>query len=78
MRWLKLRAEQEFNRNVGIERVVNLEYDTQLQEAIRILREGEIDRYLNPLPEEDADSLSSAENEKPAEEKAENEKRGEE
>ncbi len=78
MRWLKLRAEQEFNRNVGIERVVNLEYDTQLQEAIRILTEGEIDKYLNPLPEEDADSLSSAENEKPAEEKAENEKRGEE
>lgn len=74
MRWLTLRAEQLFNLNVGIERIVNLEYDTQLQEAIRILKAGEIDKYLNPPIEEnieeDAESLSSAENEKPAEGKA--------
>ena len=76
MRWLKLRAEQVFNSNVGIERVVNLEYDTQLQEAIRILKAGEIDKYLNPVIKEegedikeDAESLSAAENKKPSESK---------
>lgn len=65
MRWLTLRAEQLFNQNVGIERVVNLAYDTQLQEAVRILRAGEIDTYLNPP--EDAEPLSTAETDKPAE-----------
>ncbi len=42
LRWLTLRAEQLFNLNVGIERVVNLRYDTQLQEAIRIIKAGEV------------------------------------
>ena len=42
LRWLTLRAEQLFNLNVGIERVVNLRYDTQLQEAIRIIRADEV------------------------------------
>ena len=42
LRWLTLRTEQEFNLNVGIERVVNLKYDTQLQEAIRIIKAGEV------------------------------------
>ena len=45
-RWLKLRAEQLFNLNVGIERVVNLEYDTQLQEAIRVIRAREFEKYF--------------------------------
>lgn len=42
LRWLTLRAEQLFNLNVGIERVVNLKYDTQLQEAIRIIKADEV------------------------------------
>ncbi len=66
LRWLKLRAEQLFNLNVGIERVVNLAYDKQLQEALRIIKAGEIDKYLNPPPES-AESLSSTEVEKPGE-----------
>ncbi len=42
LRWLTLRAEQLFNLNVGIERVVNLKYDTQLQKAISIIKAGEV------------------------------------
>ncbi|RKU19026.1 hypothetical protein C6501_01760 [Candidatus Poribacteria bacterium] len=42
LRWLTLRAEQLFNLNVGIERIVNLRYDTQLQEAIRIIKAEEV------------------------------------
>jgi carboxyl-terminal processing protease len=46
LRWLTLRAEQLFNLNVGIERVVNLRYDTQLQEAIRIIKADEVGRTI--------------------------------
>ncbi len=46
MRWLTLRAEQLFNLNVGIERIVNLKYDTQLQEAIRIIKADEVGRTI--------------------------------
>ncbi len=42
LRWLTIRAEQLFNINVGIERVVNLRHDTQLQEAIRLIKADEI------------------------------------
>ena len=46
LRWLTLRAEQLFNLNVGIERVVNLKYDTQLQKAISIIKAGEVEKTI--------------------------------
>lgn len=52
LRWLKQKAERLFNLYVGIDRVVNLAYDRQLQEAIRIINAGEVEKYLNPMPEE--------------------------
>ncbi|MYB66240.1 S41 family peptidase [Candidatus Poribacteria bacterium] len=42
LRWLTYRAEQLFNRNVGIEQIVNLRHDTQLQEAIRIITSDKV------------------------------------
>ena len=48
LKWLKPRVERDFNRHVGIEQVVNLEYDRQLQEAIRIIEADEVAKYLNP------------------------------
>ena len=42
LRWLTIRAEQLFNINVGIERVVNLRHDTQLKEAIRLIKTNEV------------------------------------
>lgn len=41
--WLTQRSEQLFNLNVGIEQVVNLKYDKQLQEAIRIINANEVE-----------------------------------
>lgn len=41
--WLTQRSEQLFNLNVGIEQVVNLKYDTQLKEAIRIINAKEVE-----------------------------------
>ena len=41
LKWLKPLAEQMFNRHFGIQQVVNLAYDTQLQEAIRLLKASE-------------------------------------
>jgi len=52
LRWLKQRAERLFNLYVGIDQVVNLGYDRQLQEAIRIINADEVGKYLNPTPEE--------------------------
>ena len=52
LRWLKQRAERLFNLYVGIDQVVNLAYDRQLQEAIRIINADEVEKYLNPVPEE--------------------------
>ena len=52
LRWLGLRAERLFNLYVGIDRVVNLAYDRQLKEAIRIINADEVGKYLNPPPEE--------------------------
>ena len=40
--WLMLRAEQIFNLNVGIEQIVNLKHDTQLKEAIRIIKADKV------------------------------------
>ena len=48
LKWLKPRVERDFNRHVGIEQVVNLAYDRQLQEAIRIIKADEVAKYLNP------------------------------
>ena len=50
--WLRQRAERLFNLYVGIDQVVNLAYDRQLQEAIRIINADEVGKYLNPTPEE--------------------------
>ena len=42
LRWLTIRAERLFNINVGIEQIVNLRHDTQLQEAIRLIKADEV------------------------------------
>ena len=52
LKWLRQRAEQLFNFHVGIEQVVDLAHDRQLQEAIRIINNNEIEKYLNPPLEE--------------------------
>ena len=52
LRWLRQKAERIFNLYVGIDQVVNLPYDRQLQEAIRIINTDEVEKYLNPIPEE--------------------------
>ena len=52
LKWLKQRAEQLFNLHVGIEQIVNLAYDRQLQEAIRIINAGEVEKYFDPILEE--------------------------
>ena len=51
LRWLKLRAERLFNLYVGIDQVVNLGYDRQLREAIRIIDADEVGKYLTPPPD---------------------------
>ena len=66
LKWLKQRAEQLFNLHVGIEQVVNLAYDRQLQEAIRIIEADEVEKYLNPIPEE-TELLSTTQAEMPVE-----------
>ena len=48
LKWLKQSVEQVYNLYVGIERVVDLNYDRQLQEAIRIIKTDEVAKYLNP------------------------------
>ena len=52
LRWLTQRAERLFNLYVGIDQVVNLAYDRQLREAIRIINANEVGKYLIPSPEE--------------------------
>ncbi len=46
LRWLTIRAEQLFNINVGIERIVNLRHDTQLQEAIQLIKADEVENTI--------------------------------
>ncbi len=46
LRWLTLRAQHLFNLNVGIEQVVNLRFDTQLQEAIRLINADEVNKTI--------------------------------
>lgn len=51
LKWLKQRAERFFNSHVGIEQIVDLAHDRQLREAIRIINNNEVEKYLDP-PEE--------------------------
>ena len=67
LRWLKQRAEDLFNLHVGIDPVVNLEYDQQLQEAIRIIKTDEVDKYFDPIPEEAAELPSTTQADMPVE-----------
>ena len=46
LRWLKARTERIFNRHVGIETIVHLAYDRQLQVAIDILKSGSVAKYI--------------------------------
>ena len=65
LKWLKQRVEQLFNLHVGIEQIVNLAYDRQLQEAIRIIKADEVAKYLNPP--EDAESPATTQADTPLE-----------
>ncbi|MCG9129314.1 S41 family peptidase [Candidatus Poribacteria bacterium] len=47
MDWVTQRAELLFNLNVGIDRIVNLKYDLQIKEAIRIINAGEVDTIIS-------------------------------
>ena len=60
LKWLKQRAEQRFNFLVGIEQVVNLAYDKQLQEAIRIINADEVEKYLSPPEKTESPSTTHA------------------
>ena len=60
LKWLKQRAERFFNSHVGIEQVVNLAHDQQLQEAIRIINNNEVERYLDPPEETEPPSTTHA------------------
>jgi hypothetical protein len=41
-----LQTRRAFDRNVGIERVIDLENDVQLQRAIEVINSGEIPEIL--------------------------------
>jgi hypothetical protein len=60
LKGLRQRAEQLFNFHVGIEQVVNLAHDRQLQEAIRIINNNEVEKYLNPPEETEPPSTTHA------------------
>ena len=60
LKWLKQRVERDFNLHVGIEQIVNLEYDRQLQEAIRIIKADEVAKYLNPAEATESPSTTQA------------------
>ena len=65
LKWLKQLAKRDFNRHVGIEQIVNLAYDRQLQESIRIIKADEVAKYLNSP--EDAESPSTTQADTPLE-----------
>ena len=69
LKWLTQRAEQLFNSHVGIEQVVNLAHDRQLQEAIRIINNDEVEKYLDP-PLEEAEPPSTTHANTPVEPEA--------
>jgi carboxyl-terminal processing protease len=43
-------AHRVFNRNVGIQQLTDLDHDNQLQEAVRILKAGEVKQILAAKP----------------------------
>ena len=69
LKWLQERAERHFNLLVGIEQIVNLGYDRQLQEAIRIINANEIQKHLTAL-QEDTEPPSTTQANTPVEPKA--------
>ena len=60
LKWLKRVAKRDFNGHVGMEQIVDLEYDRQLQEAIRIIKADEIEKYLTPPEETESPSTIHA------------------
>ena len=48
---IKLEMRSLFNRNVGIYQLINLETDNQLQEAIKVIKSGEIGQILASKPD---------------------------
>ena len=60
LKWLKQRVERVFNLHVGIERIGDLTYDRQLQEAIRIIKTDEIAKYLHPPEDTEPPSTTQA------------------
>ena len=47
---IKLEMRYLFNRNVGIYQLIDLETDNQLQEAIKVIKSGEIGQILASKP----------------------------
>ena len=60
LKWLTQSVEQVFNLQVGIEQVVDLEYDRQLQEAIRIIKADEVAKHLTPPEDTEPPSTTQA------------------
>ena len=60
LKWLKQRAERFFNFHVGIEQIVDLAHDRQLREAIRIINNNEVEKYLDPPEEIEPPSTTQA------------------
>lgn len=60
LKWLTQSVEQVFNLQVGIEQIVDLEYDRQLQEAIRIIKADEVTKHLNPPEDTEPPSTTQA------------------
>ncbi len=60
LKWLKQSVEQVYNLYVGIEQVVDLAYDRQLQEAIRIINADEVAKFLNPPEDTEPPSTTQA------------------
>ena len=60
LKWLKQRAERFFNFHVGIDQIVDLAHDRQLREAIRIINNNEVEKYLDPPEEIEPPSTTQA------------------
>ncbi len=60
LKWLKQRAGRFFNFHVGIDQIVDLAHDRQLREAIRIINNNEVEKYLDPPEEIEPPSTTQA------------------
>ena len=60
LKWLKQRAERFFNFHVGIDQIVDLAHDRQLREAIRIINNNEVEKYLDPPEDIEPPSTTQA------------------